>query len=114
VLEEALSGTITSGQEGNDAELHESSLGAQDSGADAVQQIHIAGFCSLKDVVLEPGRFTLPIDPNGAGKSNLLEVLRLIPLLRTGSLRGDEADHGFGAALLHYGPKQLMLLRSGF
>lgn len=85
--------------------LHESSLGAQDSGADAVQQIHIAGFCSLKDVVLEPGRLTLLIGPNGGGKSNLLEALRLIPLLRTGSLRGYVADHGFGAALLHYGPK---------
>ena len=45
------------------------------------------------------------IGPNGAGKSNLLQALRLIPLLRTRSLQSYVADHGFGAALLHYGPK---------
>jgi len=78
---------------------------AQDAGGDGVQHIHIAGFCSLKDVVLEPGRLTLLIGPNGAGKSNLLQALRLIPLLRTRSLQSFVADHGFGAALLHYGPK---------
>lgn len=78
---------------------------AQDGGGDGFQSIHIAGFCSLKDVVLEPGRLTLLIGPNGAGKSNLLQALRLIPLLRTRSLQSYVADHGFGAALLHYGPK---------
>ena len=72
---------------------------------DGIQQIHVAGFCSLKDVVLEPGRLTLLIGPNGAGKSNLLQALRLIPLLRTRSLQRYVADHGFGAGLLHYGPK---------
>jgi predicted ATPase len=45
------------------------------------------------------------IGPNGAGKSNLLQALRLIPLLRTRSLQRYVADHGFGAALLHYGAK---------
>ena len=78
---------------------------ALDADADGVQQIHVAGFCSLKDVVLEPGRLTLLIGPNGSGKSNLLQVLRLIPLLRTRSLQRYVADQGFGAALLHYGPK---------
>ncbi len=34
---------------------------AQILGGDCFQQIHIAGFCSLKDVVLEPGRLTLLI-----------------------------------------------------
>ena len=83
----------------------EDSQAAQDAGGDGFQLIHIAGFCSLKDVVLEPGRLTLLIGPNGAGKSNLLQALRLIPLLRTRSLQSYVADHGFGAALLHYGPK---------
>jgi predicted ATPase len=78
---------------------------APEADADGVQQIHVAGFCSLKDVVLEPGRLTLLIGPNGSGKSNLLQVLRLIPLLRTRSLQRYVADQGFGAALLHYGPK---------
>lgn len=85
--------------------LPEDSPAVKAAGADGVALIHIAGFCSLKNVVLEPGRLTLLIGPNGAGKSNLLQALRLIPLLRTRSLRGYVADHGFGAALLHYGPK---------
>lgn len=76
-----------------------------DDQQDGIQEIHIAGFCSLKQVCLEPGRLTVLIGPNGAGKSNLLQALRLIPLLRTRSLQRYVADHGFGAALLHYGPK---------
>jgi predicted ATPase len=86
---------------------------AQDAGSDGFQQIHIAGFCSLKHVVLEPGRLTLLIGPNGAGKSNLLQALRLIPLLRTRSLQSYVADHGFGAALLHYGPKTTEAIEIG-
>ena len=79
--------------------------------ADGVQQIHVAGFCSLKDAVLEPGRLTLLIGPNGAGKSNLLQALRLIPLLRTRSLQTYVAGHGYAAALLHYGPKVTEAIR---
>jgi predicted ATPase len=86
---------------------------AQDAGGDGFLQIHIAGFCSLKDVVIEPGRLTLLIGPNGAGKSNLLQALRLIPLLRMRSLQRYVADHGFGAALLHYGPKTTEAIRLG-
>jgi predicted ATPase len=70
-----------------------------------IQEIRVAGFCSLKEVVLRPSRLTVLIGPNGSGKSNLLQVLRLIPLLRTRSLQRFVADQGFGAALLHYGPK---------
>ena len=72
---------------------------------DGIQEIHVAGFCSLKEVELRPGRLTVLIGPNGAGKSNLLQALRLIPLLRTRSLQRYVADHGFGAALLYYGAK---------
>jgi len=74
-----------------------------DTQHDGIQEIHVAGFCSLKEVCLEPGRLTVLIGPNGAGKSNLLQALRLIPLLRTRSLQRYVAEHGFGAALLHYG-----------
>jgi len=91
----------------------EDSPAAQDAGGDGFQHIHIAGFCSLKDAVLEPGRLTLLIGPNGAGKSNLLQALRLIPLLRTRSLQSYVADHGFGAALLYYGPKTTEAIEIG-
>jgi predicted ATPase len=84
-----------------------------DGMADGFQRIHISGFCSLKDVSLEPGRLTLLIGPNGAGKSNLLQALRLLPLLRTGSLQRYVAEHGFGSALLHYGPKTTAAVELG-
>jgi predicted ATPase len=86
---------------------------AQNGGGDGFHAIHISGFCSLKHVVLEPGRLTLLIGPNGAGKSNLLQALRLIPLLRTRSLQSYVADHGFGAALVHYGPKTTEAIEIG-
>ncbi|MEB3331125.1 MAG: AAA family ATPase [Synechococcaceae cyanobacterium] len=69
--------------------LPDDSPAVKAAGADGVQQINIAGFCSLKNVVLEPGRLTLLIGPNGAGKSNLLQALRLIP----------SAAHAFAAGL---------------
>jgi|694.fasta_scaffold94246_4 predicted ATPase len=72
---------------------------------DGILEVQVTGFCSLKEVRLEPGRLTVLIGPNGAGKSNLLQALRLIPLLRTRSLQRYVADHGFASALLHYGPK---------
>lgn len=76
-----------------------------DAGRDGIQEIHVAGFCSLKDAALEPGRLTALIGPNGAGKSNFLQALRLIPLLRTRSLQRYVAERGFGSSLLYYGPK---------
>lgn len=39
-------------------ELPDELPAAPEADADGVQQIHVAGFCSLKDVVLEPGRLT--------------------------------------------------------
>ena len=86
---------------------------AQNGGGDGFQAIHISGFCSLKHVVLEPGRLTLLIGPNGAGKSNLLQAMRLIPFLRSRSLQRYVAEHGFGAALLHYGPKTTEAIELG-
>ena len=80
-------------------------VASPDEQQDGIQEIHVAGFCSIKEVDLRPGRLTVLIGPNGSGKSNLLQVLRLIPLLRTRSLQRYVADHGFGAALLHYGAK---------
>ncbi|MEY4806700.1 MAG: hypothetical protein RLZZ206_1089 [Cyanobacteriota bacterium] len=86
---------------------------AKNGGGDGFQAIHISGFCSLKHVVLEPGRLTLLIGPNGAGKSNLLQAMRLIPFLRSRSLQRYVAEHGFGAALLHYGPKTTEAIELG-
>lgn len=65
-----------------------------------ITKIHIKGFRSLRDVTFEPGPITVMIGANGSGKSNLLAFLRLLPLLRTRSLRRFVADLGGADSVL--------------
>ncbi len=74
--------------------------------SDGLREIHITGFGSLADVRLQPGRLTVLIGPNGSGKSNILRALRMVPLMRTGSLQRFVGEAGGAAALLHFGPKK--------
>lgn len=71
----------------------------------AVTGVHVEGFRSLKRVDLAPGRVTVLIGANGSGKSNLLSMLRMLPLMRTQSLRRFVGESGGASALVHYGPK---------
>ncbi len=77
----------------------------------ALQRIHVTGFGSLRDVTLQPGRLTVLIGPNGSGKSNLLRALRMVPLMRTGSLQRFVAESGGASSLLHYGPKRTQAIQ---
>ena len=43
-----------------------------------IQSFHVKEFCSLKDVERRPGALNVLIDPNGAGKSNVLRFLELL------------------------------------
>ncbi|MCB9520291.1 MAG: AAA family ATPase [Myxococcales bacterium] len=74
--------------------------------SDGLRDIQITGFGSLADVRLQPGRLTVLIGPNGSGKSNLLRALRMVPLMRTGSLQRFVGEAGGASSLLHYGPKR--------
>lgn len=71
----------------------------------AITSIQVAGYRSLRDVTLSPGRVTVLIGPNGSGKSNLLTFLRMVSLMRTQSLRRFVGEAGGASALLHYGPR---------
>ncbi|MCK6527213.1 AAA family ATPase [Myxococcota bacterium] len=77
---------------------------------EALERIHIAGFGSLADVTLHPGRLTVLIGANGSGKSNLLRALRMVPLMRTGSLQRFVGESGGASSLLHYGPKRTQVI----
>lgn len=81
--------------------------------SDALQAIHISGFGSLADVRLKPGRLTVLIGPNGSGKSNMLRALRMVSLMRTGSLQRFVGEAGGASALLHYGAKRTPVLSVG-
>ena len=74
--------------------------------SDGLERVHITGFGSLADVTLHPGRLTVLIGANGSGKSNLLRAMRMVPLMRTGSLQRFVAESGGASSLLHYGPKR--------
>ncbi|KFA91705.1 AAA family ATPase [Archangium violaceum] len=71
----------------------------------AITRIQVEGYRSLQNVELKPGRVTVLIGANGAGKSNLLSFLRMVALMRTQSLRRYVGEAGGASALLHYGPK---------
>ncbi|WP_194869277.1 AAA family ATPase [Myxococcus sp. AB025B] len=71
----------------------------------SITRIKVEGYRSLQRVDLCPGRVTVLIGANGAGKSNLLSLLRMVALMRTGSLRRYVGEAGGASALLHYGPK---------
>ncbi|HMV66478.1 MAG TPA: AAA family ATPase [Myxococcota bacterium] len=71
-----------------------------------LDRVRIAGFGSLADVELRPGPLTVLIGANGSGKSNVLRALRVVPLMRTGSLQRFVGESGGAASLLHYGPKR--------
>lgn len=72
----------------------------------ALRRVTAEGFRSLRHVEIELGSLTALIGPNGAGKSNFLSLLKLIPLLRTQSLRRFVAAAGGASNLLYYGPQQ--------
>ena len=70
-----------------------------------IVRLRVQGYRSLADVMIEFGRVNVVIGANGSGKSNLLSFLRLLPLLRTRSLRRFVADLGGADALLFRGGK---------
>jgi predicted ATPase len=69
-----------------------------------LNRIRLAGYRSLRDVSVDLTPVTVLIGPNGSGKSNLLSALRLLPLMRTQSLRRFVGERGGASSLLHYGP----------
>ncbi len=68
-----------------------------------LERITVAGFRSLRELTLELTPITVLVGANGAGKSNLLQVLRMVQLIRTQSLRRFVGEQGGASALLHYG-----------
>lgn len=66
----------------------------------AIQELHVAGFRSLRDVVWKPGKLNLFVGPNGSGKSNLLRLLELIGQTASGHLSNAVSSAGGMVPLL--------------
>jgi predicted ATPase len=67
--------------------------------------VSVKGYRSLVDVSFELGDVTLLIGANGSGKSNLVDLFRLVEWMMRGDLQMFIARAGGAATLLHNGPK---------
>jgi predicted ATPase len=73
-----------------------------------LKTIRIAGWKSIKDQTLDLTPLTVIIGANGAGKSNLLSLFKLLNAMfaNTPGFRNHVALSGYADSLLHYGSKQ--------
>ncbi|MFM7162563.1 MAG: AAA family ATPase, partial [Planctomycetaceae bacterium] len=73
-----------------------------------LKRIRLAGWKSIKDQTLDLAPLTVVIGANGAGKSNLLSLFKLLNGLfaNTPGFRNYVGQNGFSDSLLHYGARQ--------
>ena len=73
-----------------------------------LKRIRIAGWKSIKNQTADLMPLTVVIGANGAGKSNLLNLFKLLHAMfaKTPGFRNYVAKSGYADSLLHYGSKQ--------
>jgi predicted ATPase len=73
-----------------------------------LKRIHVAGWKSIKDQTIDLTPLTVAIGANGAGKSNLLSLFKLLNVLfaATPGLRNYVGMNGYADSLLHYGSRE--------
>lgn len=73
-----------------------------------LKRIRVVGWKSIKDQTIDLTPLTVVIGANGAGKSNLLSLLKMLNAMfgNTPGFRNHVALSGFADSLLHYGRKQ--------
>jgi predicted ATPase len=71
-----------------------------------IERLKIKGFKSIRDSEIELGNLNVLIGANGSGKSNLLEIFRMLSWAMQGNLAKYIAVRGGGSSFLHYGAKK--------
>jgi predicted ATPase len=73
-----------------------------------LKRIHAAGWKSIRDQTIDLTPLTVVIGANGAGKSNLLSLFKLIGVMFAGppGLRTHVGLYGYADSLLHYGSRE--------
>jgi predicted ATPase len=71
----------------------------------AIQSLRIAGYRSIREINLKPGRLTVLVGPNGCGKSNIYRGLELIAAAAQGRLARLIAEEGGMPSALWAGPR---------
>lgn len=72
----------------------------------ALDTIKAHGFKSIRSMTLDLGKLNILIGANGVGKSNFIELFRLLNQLIEGHLQEYVGTRGGANALLHYGRKR--------
>ncbi|HWI32124.1 MAG TPA: AAA family ATPase [Microbacterium sp.] len=70
-----------------------------------ITTVAVAGYRSLRDLVLPLGGLTVVTGPNGSGKSNVYRALRLLAAAATGSVVGAIAREGGLPSVMWAGPE---------
>jgi len=78
-----------------------------------LDRLSVRGFKSIRELDLELGTVNVLIGGNGAGKSNLLSLLRMVRATATGGMQEWVARAGGARSVLHYGPKVTPALEVG-
>ena len=73
-----------------------------------LRRVRVAGWKSIKDQTIELTPLTVVIGANGAGKSNLLSLFKLLNILFGGTpgLRNYVGMSGYADSLFHYGSRE--------
>ncbi len=84
----------------------EGGAGMAGDGRSSLKRIRLAGYRSIKSMVLELGAMNVLIGVNGAGKSNLVSFFKMLNEMMGERLQQHVAVSGRAQSLLHFGPKQ--------
>jgi predicted ATPase len=77
-----------------------------------LEQIRIAGWKSIRNAAIEPGPVTVLIGANGAGKSSLVTLLRMLNRLIGDDLQLHIGQCGGANAVLHFGAKRTPVMET--
>ncbi|MGO9597391.1 MAG: AAA family ATPase [Isosphaeraceae bacterium] len=77
-----------------------------------LKRVHVAGWKSIRDQTIDFTPLNVIIGANGAGKSNLLSLFKLLNamLARTPGFRNYVGMNGYASSLLHYGSERTPFL----
>lgn len=78
-----------------------------------LKEIHVEGFKSIKKMDLELKPLNIIIGANGAGKSNFIDVFKMIRTYKEGNLERYVKSAGGANRLLHLGTKETKEIRAG-
>lgn len=79
-----------------------------------LKEIHVEGFKSIKKMDLELKPLNIIIGANGAGKSNFIDVFKMIRTYKEGNLERYVKSAGGANRLLHLGTKETKVIKVTF